>query len=161
MRRRELGLSIEDMVVAVGLEQESEYWDVEYYDEEIWTVLNLREIRRLCARLDIDGNSLFGLECLFCAPDGVDSAWFSPRHELLRLRRESLGLSVNALSKRTIYLPNGIEAMERESDYLETDPLEDIFELAKALDLPPQTLLRFSCTKCGYAIDAQPNRERP
>lgn len=157
MRRRELGLSIEDMAAALGFQRGSEYRDVENYDEEIWAVLNLREIRRLCARLDIDGNSLFGLECLFCAPDGLESAWFAPRHELVRLRRESLGLSVNALSQRTIYLPNGIEAMEREPDYLEAEPLEDIFALAKALELPPQMLLRFSCAQCGYAMDAHPS----
>ena len=168
-RRRmdELGLYVEDVAARaqVGI---ATYDLVESADDiEFYGVWDLRIVKRVVDTLELNLLDLLGLECVFCAKEleqWRDLAGL-PRNEIVRRRREELGLSKEGLLTKLGWAqwyaetigPNrpwveGImkeyRAMEDSADSIERLNLDDVTQVAKGIEVPPQLLLGVSCARC-------------
>lgn len=148
-RRKELGLSEQQVADSIGIELSS-YYDIEGHADEIWRGVELRQIKLLSHTLGLGMFELLSMECAFC--DGRTAylkEYRLPRHELIKVLREKEGLSQYELAERSDYYEEGIQAMERHPDYLERSFVEDILDLVAPLKVPLQVLLGVKCPKCG------------
>lgn len=149
-RREALELSCTQVSERIGLSA-SEYGDIEQYEDELFTVTQLHQIRKLCDVLGIQIIRLLDLTCSFCERTPFSSEYLLTRNELIEKRRNSLGLSQEVLSDEIGFEVITIENMEVREDFLEGWSFELIAELAKILKIPVQVLLAVKCPKCKQA----------
>jgi len=149
-RREELGLSDVDVARASGITIDS-YCDIEFYPEELLTLVPLRNVKRLCTVLGVSLLDLLGVPCVFCEHLQRFEDYQSPRNELVRRHRLGEGWSLEELFARfkDTQWTNVEEELETKSDQLENWRLDMILELATILRIPPQVLLDVRCPKCG------------
>lgn len=149
MRRLELGLS--DVEVAHQANMTIyEYGDVEAHADEIFVVVPLYHVKKLINVLKTDFFNLFSMPCAFCE-EGIthlDDYWLR-RNLLVRKKREMLGLSTQELGDKVGFYDTEIELIETYVAHLESWVIENIFELATQLQIPPQVLLDIQCQKCS------------
>lgn len=148
-RRKELGMSEQQVADSIGIELSS-YYDIEGHADEIWRGVWLRQIKLLSSTLGLEMFELLSMECAFC--DGRTAyleEYRLPRHELIKVLREKEGLSQYELAERSDYYEKGIQAMEHDSEELERDFVEDVQDLVAPLKVPLQILLGVKCSKCG------------
>jgi DNA-binding XRE family transcriptional regulator len=148
-RRKELGLSEQQVADSIGVNLDS-YCDIEWHEYELRKAVELRKIRLLSRTLGLGMFELLSMECAFC--DGRTAylhEYRLPRHELIKILREKEGLSQYELAERSDYYEEGIQAMERDSDYFERSRVEDVQDLVASLKAPLQILLGVKCPKCG------------
>lgn len=149
LRRKELGLSDRQVAEAIGTNLHS-YCDIEWHADELCRAVELRQIKLLSQTLGLGMFELLSMQCAFC--DG-GAAYLEeyrlPRNELIAALRQKEGLSQHELAERSDYYEDGIQAMERDPDYLERSFIEDVLDLVKPLKLPLQVLLGVKCPKCG------------
>jgi transcriptional regulator with XRE-family HTH domain len=146
-RRESLGLSGVQVSKQIGLSV-SEYGDIEQYEDELFTVTQLHQIRKLCDVFGVQLFQLLDLTCTFCGPVPFLTDYLLPRNELVKRQRNSLGISQEALSDEIGFEMVAIENMELRDDFLENWSFELIAELAKILKLPVQVLLAVKCPQC-------------
>jgi len=148
-RRKELGLSDVQVAGEIGTNIHS-YCDIEWHADEVYTVAELQQIKRLCGVLCLNPFDLFGMQCAFCG-EGKEylKDYQLPRNQLVKERREKLGLTQEQLGDKANFYGYAIEGMERNSDYLERSTIESILELAAAIEVPPQILFHLKCPKCN------------
>lgn len=148
-RRKELGMSEQQVADSIGIELSS-YYDIEGHADEIWKGVWLRQIKQLSSTLGLEMFELLSMECAFC--DGRTAyleEYRLPRHELIKVLREKEGLSQYELAERSDYYEKGIQAVEHDSEELERDFVEDVQDLVAPLKVPLQILLGVKCSKCG------------
>ena len=149
LRRKELGLTDVETARRCGLSI-SEYDDIERYAEEIFELVPLHSVKRLCDVLQVDFFDLFEIPCAFC--EGGKSfveEYRLPRSEVIRKRREAKGWSADELGDRVGFYEVEIHKLEQEQGHLESWRLDSIKELAAEIEVPLQVLLGVKCRKCG------------
>jgi transcriptional regulator with XRE-family HTH domain len=86
-RRVSLGLTDVQVAEKTGVSI-YEYGDIEQHIDEISTVTELGQVRRLCKALDLDMFQLVALDCAFCGQDqSFQRDYSGPRNELIRRQR--------------------------------------------------------------------------
>lgn len=148
--RRE-ALGIQDTIIAAKLGITiSSYDDIEAYDDEIFSTVELSVIKKLCELLKLDFFELFSWQCSFCGEHKPHNAWYTlPRNDLIQRSREMLGISQHELADRLGFEDVAVEDMEKEEDFLESWTLDLIENLSKELKIPFQILASVRCSKCG------------
>jgi DNA-binding XRE family transcriptional regulator len=148
-RRTELGIPEQEAAREVGITVDS-YCDIEMHADEIRTVTHLGEVKRLCNLLGLAVPELFDLRCPFCDEGiGYSEDFLLPRNELVRRRRESMGLSVYELADLLGFHEVAVQEMERNEDFLESWSIDLIHNLSKEISVPLQVLLKIRCKRCG------------
>ena len=145
-RREHLGLTDTDIVEKTNISID-EYYDIEAYPDEIFTVTNLRELKQLCIALDLDLFKLFKLSPFFPFKKeerNLEIAHNFPRHHLIKKRREELKLSQEELGELIGFEPIAVTHMEQDETYLESWSLELVIILTKALKLPLDSLVKWN-----------------
>lgn len=151
IRERRLLLGLTDCDVAnesnISI---AEYNDIEAYPDELYTVVHLQVVKRICDVLSINLMDLLGLGCRFCE-DGQPfiEIYLLSRNLLISKQRTKLGLSLDDVGNQIGFESRAIERMENESDFLDKWCLENIDNLSKALCIPLQILLDEHCPKCN------------
>jgi DNA-binding XRE family transcriptional regulator len=148
-RRKELGLSDTEVANKVGLSIH-EYGDVEQHADEIFAVVELLRVKEICQMLKFDFFELFDMNCSFCREGNQHLESYSlPRNDLIRKRRIEMGLSVEELGDRIGFEETAVKDMEKDTDYLETWPINYVKDLSAITSVPFQILLNVKCAKCG------------
>jgi len=148
-RRQDSGLKEADVAKKTGLSV-YEYRDIEQHANEIFTVTELHQVKKLCEVLNFDFADLFEIRCAFCEEGQPYLQDYSlPRNELIRKRREEMGLSREEMGDRVGFYESEIENLETNPDHLETWPMDFIKDLSNEINAPLQVLLNVKCKKCG------------
>jgi len=147
--RERFGLTLADVAARSGLSW-NEYFDVELHDDEAFTVVHLRHLKKLCEVLQLDLLDLLGIECAFCGKQEQAAAMPPvPRDELIRTRRVAFGLTQDQIGDLIGFYTVAIVDMENDPGFLERWSVELIVELAGYLEVPVQVLLGVKCNRCG------------
>ncbi|ACG72556.1 transcriptional regulator, XRE family [Anaeromyxobacter sp. K] len=146
-RRTTLGLTDAEVAGRAGLSR-NELRDLEQHEDEAVHVVQLRNLRLLCAVLGVDALDLLGIPCASCARADAGRLG-GGRHDVVRERRIALGLSQAALADRIGFEAGVVADIERDPDYLEGWSAGLVLSLAEVLGVPPQVLLDVRCRKCG------------
>lgn len=152
IKARRLELGLRDVEVARQTRLSIyEYGDIESHAHEVFLVAPLYHVKKLCTALKMDFFMLFEQSCAFCegGVPHMDDYWMR-RSSLVRKKREALGLSAEELGDSVGFYGTEIELMETYTAHLESWVIENIFELATQLQIPPQVFLDIQCPKCGY-----------
>ena len=148
LRRMELGVTDVALAKEVGLSIE-EYSDVERHADELFSTVELHTAKKICESLKLDFFFLLKMRCAFCEEGRPYSDEYSRRRdELIRIRRNQLGLTVEALGDCIGFETVAVNNMESDPNYLETWPVRFIDDLADALDVPLQILVSVKCESC-------------
>lgn len=148
-RRKQLGLSEVQIAESIGTNIHS-YCDIEWHADEIYTVTEARQIKKLCQVLRLDFFDLLGVQCAFCGEGKKFSLDYQlHRNKLVRNKREKLELTPEELGDQSNFYGYAIEGMERDPEYLERSTVESIVELASAIRIPLQILFGVKCPQCG------------
>lgn len=115
-----------------------EYGDLESYDNEAETVLDLKKLKALCEVLEINLFDMFSLEK---PQSGYLSYDLKKRDDIVLERREALGFTQDELGDKVGFHGYVIQEMESDREFLESWCLEDVIALAKVLGLPPWVLI--------------------
>jgi len=145
-RRELLELTDTDVVEKTNISID-EYYDIEAYPDEVFTVTYLSELKQLFIVLDFDLFELFKLPPFFPfrkEERNLEFAHKLPRHRLIKKRREELKLSEEELGSIIGFYPKAITEMEQDENFLESWTLELIIKLAKALKLPLDSLVAWN-----------------
>lgn len=148
LRREELGLTDSEGARLSGLSI-YEYGDVESYKDEIFNVVPLYHIKKLCLGLKVDFLTLFEMPCAFCQGDKYLMDYILHRNELIKKKREESGLSIETLGDKVGFFPIEIQNLETYTAHLESWVLDNIFKLSSVLKIPSQILIDVKCPKCG------------
>jgi hypothetical protein len=116
--------------------------------------------------LQLNMLDVFEIECAFCRGD--EGAWTElaalPRHQMIKRRREQLGLSFWDLPTRLGYASwfktsrddHAVQSYMKRMGSLEDTPdavddfvFMEVVDLAAVLEIPLQLLLGVKCSKCG------------
>lgn len=115
-----------------------EYGDLEAYENEAETVLDLRKLKALCEVLEI---SLFDMFSLERPQSSYLSLNLKRRNDIVLTCREALGFSQDELGDKVGFHGYAIQEMENDSEFLESWCLGDVIALADILGLPPWVLI--------------------
>jgi hypothetical protein len=169
----ELGLDEDDVAGRAQLSGETYNLLGSIDDREFYEVYELSKIKRVVDALELNLLDLLGLKCVFCAKDleqWRDLAGL-PRNEIIRRRREELGLSKEDLLAKLgwtqwfaehsgpEYEPGWAEGIMREYRAMEDSPdcierliLDDVMHVAEGgIEVPAQLLLGVTCARCDAA----------
>lgn len=148
-RREELGLSDVYIHSKTGITVD-EYYDIEAYPNEIFTVTPLYDVKALMQVLSLDFFDLFETQCAFCKErKPYLEEYLMPRNELIKKKRMAKGMSKGELGNRVGFFEIAITNMEKDKNFLEEWVLEKITKLANELDIPLQILLGLKCNNCN------------
>ncbi len=95
IKNRRLELRLNDVEAAYQIRQSIyEYGDIESYADEIFVVVPLYHIKKLCSTLKMDFFTLFEIPFVFCEEgETYLNDYLLSRDLLVRKKREALGLS--------------------------------------------------------------------
>jgi len=150
-RRLEVGLSEVEAAQRSGLSTDG-YWDVELYDDEIFEVVNLKNVKQLCSVFELDPFELFELECAFCAGAPFLQDYLLPRNEIVRRHRLANGWSTEVLGDKIGFYTQAIDDIETDPEYLDSWSVNLVRELASHLGAPPQILLGIKCNRSHHVV---------
>ena len=172
-RRRmvELGLNVEDVEDRAQVGTDTDHLVQSADDFEFYRGRDLWIIKRVVDALELNLLDVLGLECVFCAKDLEPWRELAslPRNEIIRSRREELGLSRDDLfaklgwtqwyaehSRADARDPEWAErvmaehkAIEDNPDFIEQITIDGVMNVAEVLEVPPQLLLGVRCARCG------------
>ncbi|MBU2714253.1 helix-turn-helix domain-containing protein [Zooshikella harenae] len=140
LKRRRISLGMTDLELSKksGLTI-YEYGDLESFDDELETVLDLKRLKQLLAVLQTNYFDFF--EASKSNLGQFNSLVDMPRNKLIKTRREQLNKSKSELSDDIGFYEYVIDSMESEEDFLENWCIENIKQLAKALNIPVELLM--------------------
>jgi DNA-binding XRE family transcriptional regulator len=124
-QRLRLALSQAHLARAAGL-PEMAYHDLEIYESEIYDCIELRQLRKICATLQLDILSLLGVRYV----EPVESL-----ENLLRTKRTERELSVKDVSDRVGIAESAIRDAENDGHTLEAWRLTPLIDYANTLGL--------------------------
>ena len=139
-RRLQLGLSDRFVSENAGLSI-PDYVDIEQHVDELRKTLPLRNLRKLCAVLDLNILELIEGKLDQSTPVITHKPCQTSRSELVRGRRAALGLSLHQLAERIGFEEYVVAELENDSDYLESWSIELIKNLAANIELPVRKLI--------------------
>ena len=113
-----------------------QYGDIEFHEDELASVVKLSVVRRLCEILKLNAYDLLEIPKDDACPTD------QRRNELIIAQMKNLGISNEELADSIGFEVVAIEEMRADPDFLETWTFDLIKELAEALRLPIQSLLR-------------------
>jgi hypothetical protein len=149
-KRQNLGLSDTYVSSKIGITID-EYFDIETYPDEIFTVTILREVKSLLNLLTLDFFELFEIECAFCdLKKFFNSEYLLSRNELIKKKRLAKSISPKELGDRLGFYEVAIAKMEKDENFLEGWVIENIANLANELDIPFQILIGVKCKRCNH-----------
>ncbi len=156
LRREELGLTEAEVARHAGLSR-SEYYDVEAYADEAFSVVELGNLRALCEALQMDPLALFDLGNS-AGVVGDEAPGMKPleRNDLVRARRGALGMSEEQLADRIGFEVVAVNEMERNPAFLDGWPMQLIVELAAILGVPPRLLVNAQPSTRSTSVEAMP-----
>jgi hypothetical protein len=176
-RMDELDLYVEDVEARAQVGNAT--WDlVESADDiDFHELRELWIIKRVVDALELNLLDMLELKCVFCAQDLEHWRELAslPRNEIIRRRREELGLSMEGLLAKLGWMQWCVERSEpdsRDPDWaeraiaecmaIEDDPdsveqfsLTGAMHMAEVIEVPPQLLLGVRCPQCGRKKDPQ------
>jgi len=148
-RRLELGFSDKEVADKLSIPIHS-YFDIEAHKDEIFLYPELHHVKKLCDILKMDIFSLLDMTCDFCNGNKNYLTEYSyPRNILINKKRLELGISEESFGDRIGFSKEAVVSMERDSEYLETWPIDYIKDIADVISVPIQVLLNTKCLKCG------------
>ena len=135
IRNRRLELKLKDVDVArsSGLSIH-EYADIEQHADEIETAVSMGAAKRVLHTLELDVRKLLGLPPL--------KSELSDISDFLRKAREHQKLSKGQLAKRIGFDEHTVTSLEEVAGFLDTLPLNVVYELESALALERGFLVR-------------------
>ncbi len=113
-----------------------EYGDIEFYEDELGSVVDLYVVRNVCPILHIDPFDLLEIPKEDSYPTDLK------RNEIIISQMGNLGISNEELADAIGFDVVAVEEMRADPDFLEKWTFDLIKELAEALELPIQFLLR-------------------
>ena len=152
-RRKELGLDPLEIAEQMDF-TDSSYYDIEDYEDEIYSSIDLKEVKVLCSILKLDLIELLKLDERLCKKIGSDKSKETSkisRNELLKTSREKLGLSTSQLGEKVNLSESKVIKLETEPEYFEGLALFQLDACADEIDVPIEWLLYDS--KNGQAPD--------
>ena len=149
-RRSRLGPDVAEVAEHAGVTWNT-LMDMEGGEEEIYLGARLGEQKRVYQFLGLDILELFDLNCCFCREEGsaYEDLCGLSRNEIVRKRREALGLSQREFDEAAEFKEGAVERMEADPDYLDSFPIDELRYLADGLKIPLQLLLGTKCARCG------------
>lgn len=131
IRKKRLELGLDEAVVAsrAGLTV-AEYSDMEDYDDELYTVVPLIKIKRVCGELGLSLNDLFDLQA-----DGRFPA------DIVKQKMQDMNMSVEDVSDFVGMTEEAIRDVARDVANAESWVMEPLLDLAKFLHLKPGNIL--------------------
>jgi len=146
-----LQLNLSESEVARRIRQSIyEYGDIESHPSEIFSVVPVYHIKKLCTVLQTDIFKLFDISCSFCEENTTQHEdYFLRRDLLIHKRRNELGITSEELGDKIGFYENEIILIETYTAHLESWVLENISELANQLKIPLQILLDIECKNCN------------
>ena len=131
------GLSDVELVYRLGISI-YEYGDIEFYEDELASVVDLHVVRQLFQILHLDPFALLEIP-----KEDSGSLGDQKRNELIMAQMKHLKMSNEDLADQIGFEVVAIEEMRADPDFLETWTLDLIKDLAGILQLPIQSLVRF------------------
>jgi transcriptional regulator with XRE-family HTH domain len=148
-QRKKLGLTDLDVARKTKLSI-CEYGDIESYADEIFSVVPLYHVKKLCAVLEFDFLIFFKIACAFCEENKpYREEYYLSRSDVVRIRRNTMNLSTDELGDKVGFYGIAIENIETYTAHLESWVIDNILELSCQLEVPFQILLDIKCSKCG------------
>jgi transcriptional regulator with XRE-family HTH domain len=148
-RRLELGLSDAEVAERAGI-LIMEYYDIEHYDDEFATAVEIHNARLLCKVLGLNfcqiAMDIIASDQQATAQiidDSISSAYIGmTRDKIISSRRHKLSLSEQELADAIGFEVRTICAIENDENFLECWSIDLVISLARELKLPPLLLLR-------------------
>jgi transcriptional regulator with XRE-family HTH domain len=137
-RRMTLGLTDGQVAKAANLTVH-QYADVEQHEHEFRTQLELREAKRICHVLGLSLGDL--LEVPNASQEGLRALESLTRAEIVKTRREAVGLSIRQMSDELGFEESVLEKIESDPDFLESMPIDFVLTLSNLIKVPNQVLL--------------------
>ncbi|MGV7222678.1 MAG: hypothetical protein ACQ9MH_14265 [Nitrospinales bacterium] len=152
-RRKELGLDPLEIAKQMDF-TDCSYYDIEDYEDEIYSSIDLKEVKVLCSILKLDLIELLKLDQRLCKKIGSDKSKeickFS-RTELMKNARKKLGLSTSQFGGNVNLSESKVIKLEKESGNFEGLAIFQLDACADGIDVPIEWLLYDS--KNGQAPD--------
>jgi hypothetical protein len=169
-RMVELGLNVEDVDARAQVGTDTDHLVESADDFEFYRSRPLWVIKRVVEALELNLLEVLGLKCVFCVEDL--EPWRAsaslPRNEIIRRRREELGLSKEELLAKLGWMQWYVEhshadfrdpdwaekvmaeymAIEDDPDSVEQFSLTGVMHMAEVIEVPPQLLLGVRCDRC-------------
>ncbi len=166
-RQEELGLSYEDLMGLTGIRDITWLMEIIASDNsEVEAVYPVSVQKKVYEALQVNMLDVFEIECAFC--QGDEGPWTElaalPRGQMLKKRREQLGLSFWGFAKRWGFARyfateeddqwvqrymKMIGAFEDTPTSLDDLIFLEMVDLAEELEMPLQLLPGERCSKCG------------
>jgi hypothetical protein len=152
--RAQVGIATDDLVESAD-------------DAEFYGVWGLWMVKRVVGALELNLLDVLELKCIFCEKD--QQRWGDlaglPRNEIIRRRRQELGLSKEDLLTKLGWtqwyaetvrperpwvesIMREYRAMEDTPDSIEELNLDDVMHVAQGIEVPAQLLLGVRCLRC-------------
>lgn len=152
--RAQVGIAVDDLVESAD-------------DAEFYGVWGLWMVKRVVDALELSLLDVLELKCILCEKD--QQRWHQlaglPRNEIIRRRREELGLSKEDLLTKLGWtqwyaetvrperpwvedVMRDYRAMEDSPDSIEELNLDDVMHVAQGIEVPARLLLGVRCPRC-------------
>jgi transcriptional regulator with XRE-family HTH domain len=146
LKRKSKKYSFEDMLEKLGWESpaynDMSYGDIEFYADELESVLDFKDVKKLFNVLSIDWNEALGLmigKSNYALEEKMDERAIN---EIIKLQKEKLGLSDEKLADEVDVEIESIAEIQTSSSSFEKWCLEDILRLVEVLKLNPFSFIR-------------------
>jgi transcriptional regulator with XRE-family HTH domain len=150
LKERRIQLNISDVELSRKINLSvCQLSDIEEYEDEIYSIADIGDIKKLCDLLKMDLFELFDIKCAFCFDneDYLDK-YDLPRNKLIALTKKELVLSSEELGDIVGFKVAAIDNMENDPDFLSSWSYDLVVHLSEVLKLPKQILLGIQCPDC-------------
>jgi DNA-binding XRE family transcriptional regulator len=142
-RRKELGLDPLEIAKLMNI-TDSSYYDIEGYEDEVYDVTNLKELKVLCSVLKLDPIDLLKFDKRLSKKVGSEKSretCKSSRIELMKSARKKMGLSIRQFGSLVYLKDYAVIKLEKEPEYFEELGICQVDDCADAIDVPIEWLL--------------------
>ena len=145
LARERLGLSQLDVSRETGITI-SEICDIEDYDNEIYSVSDIEDVKKLLTFLKLNFMDFFNIKCVFCSGKySVCECFFE---DLFENKMNENSLTIKKLANSVGFEEIVIKKIKYDKSYLSKWSLELVKDFSEAIDIPIQILLDLKCPKC-------------
>jgi hypothetical protein len=144
-RREELGVPALELWAELGVG--TNFYDLEDYKEEPYKVQNVKNLKPLFDRLGLNIIDVFGIRCIFCC--GIANFFeLAPVAIVISRERKKRRVSADLIANSFGYSGKMITDLEEKKSDIEDHSIDEIWKLAKKLNVPIQFLLQERCDRC-------------
>ena len=158
-REKELGFDDYELAERAGTDLVATMEIVNAENVHVEIIYPMSVQKKIYDALGLNLLDLFEVQCAYCRGD--EGVWHElaalPRDEMIRSRREQLGLSLGDISGRWLVYAGVplsraffdlIESIEDGPNSVDDLAFIDVINLAEILQVPPQLLLGVTCSQC-------------